>query len=162
MTTTAHGIALHEAPLYEAELPRTGYRPAVDYLADALQGQGRAIAKHVDAHLTNERVLDLAAAVNRAIAVAVRRQLEEAAAAVLALQAEVLDEVDTELPPELPADLVDVFDPRAEIHYSCTWPDCDERFLVDNADPMVAHGAYLDHIAAHDQAEDECEAVEHG
>jgi DNA-binding FrmR family transcriptional regulator len=87
--TTAHGIALHEAPLYEAELPRTGYRPAVDYLADALQGQGRAIAKHVDSHLTNERVLDLAAAVNRAIAVAVRQKLEEVAADVLALQLEV-------------------------------------------------------------------------
>lgn len=73
---------------YEAKLPRTGYRPAVDYLTEALRGQGKAIATHVDTHLTNEKVLDLAGAINRAVAIALRKQLEEVAAGVLALQFE--------------------------------------------------------------------------
>ncbi|HEY9354213.1 MAG TPA: hypothetical protein VIP28_13215 [Nocardioides sp.] len=79
--------------LAEAALPRTGYRPAVDYLTEALRGQGPAIAKHVDAHLTNERVLDLAGAIERAIAKALREQLVQVAADVLAMQ---VGEVDCE------------------------------------------------------------------
>lgn len=71
---------------YEAKLPRTGYRPAVDYLTEALRGQGKAIATHVDSHLTNKRVLDLAGAINRAVAIALREQLGQVAADVLALQ----------------------------------------------------------------------------
>lgn len=86
MSTATHGYPLHEMPLYEAELPRTGYRPAVAYLAEALRGQGKAIAKHVDAHLTNERVLDLAGAIERAVAKALREQLEQVAADILAMQ----------------------------------------------------------------------------
>jgi len=78
---------------YEAKLPRTGYKPAVEYLTDALQGQGKAIAKHIDAHLTNERVLDLAGAIERAIAKALREQLEQVAADILAMQ---VGEVDCE------------------------------------------------------------------
>ncbi len=66
--------------------PRTAYRPAVDYLADALRGQGKVIAKHVDAHLTNERVLELAGAIDRAVAVALREQLRRVAEDVLAMQ----------------------------------------------------------------------------
>ena len=79
--------------LAEVALPRTGYRPAVDYLAEALRGQGKAIAKHVDAHLTNERVLDLAGAIDRAIAKALREELAQVAADVLAMQ---VGEVDCE------------------------------------------------------------------
>lgn len=71
---------------YEAKLPRTGYRPAVDYLTEALRGQGKAIATHVDTHLTNEKVLDLAGAIDRAVAIALREQLEQVAADVRALQ----------------------------------------------------------------------------
>ncbi|WP_020385948.1 hypothetical protein [Kribbella catacumbae] len=92
MSTATHGYnPLHETPLYEAELPRTGYRPAVDYLTESLRGQGKAIAKHVDAHLTNERVLDLASAVDRAVAKALREQLVQVAADVLAMQAGEVD-----------------------------------------------------------------------
>lgn len=72
--------------------PRTAYRPAVDYLTEALRGQGKAIAKHVDSHLTNERVLELAGAIDRAVAVALRQQLAQVAADVLAMQVLVEDE----------------------------------------------------------------------
>lgn len=79
---------------YEAKLPRTGYKPAVEYLIDALQGQGKAIAKHVDAHLTNERVLDLAGAIDRAVALAVRQALSDAADEIISMQ------LDVPLPPD--------------------------------------------------------------
>lgn len=72
--------------------PRTAYRPAVEYLAAALRGQGKAIAKHVDSHLTNERVLELAGAIDRAVAVALREQLLQVAADVLAIQVDVAED----------------------------------------------------------------------
>lgn len=70
------------------ELPRTGYRPAVDYLTVALRGQGKAIARHVDSKLTTERTFELAGAIDRAVAVAVREMLAGVAADVLAMQVE--------------------------------------------------------------------------
>lgn len=72
--------------------PRTGYRPAVDYLVESLRGQGKAIAKHVDSNLTNERVLELAGAIDRAVAVALREQLVQVAADVLAIQVDVAED----------------------------------------------------------------------
>lgn len=156
MTTVEHGTPLHEAPLYEAELPRTGYRPAAEYLAEALQGQGPAIAKHVDAHLTNEKTLDLAGAINRAVARAVHlarvEQLEQVGADILAMQAELA----------IPGDdvvRVDVFDPNAPVTYECAYDGCTEVFPIDMADPMVAHGDYLDHLAEHENRD--CEEGPH-
>lgn len=78
--------------------PRTAYRPAVDYLAEALRGQGKVIAKHVDSHLTNERVFELAGAIDRAIAVALREQLAQVAADVLAIQVDVIEDEPTGVP----------------------------------------------------------------
>jgi hypothetical protein len=72
--------------------PRTGYKPAVDYLVESLRGQGKAIAKHVDTHLTNERVFELAGAIDRAVAIALREQLLQVASDVLAIQIAVVED----------------------------------------------------------------------
>lgn len=57
--------------------------------------------------------------------------------------------------------LVDVFDVRpGELDYRCMYAGCDAVFPVNLADPMEAHGNYLDHLEGHEQAE--CEEGDHG
>ena len=58
-------------------------------------------------------------------------------------------------PPGLRADVepLPVDDNPEAADYKCA--DCGQVFVVDPTDPIESHGAYLDHMAEHDDAEDD-------
>ena len=57
-----------------------------------------------------------------------------------------------------PAVVVEVAPPyptSSATSYRCD--ECGETFPVDPSDPIESHGAYLDHLAEHDEADDQAE-----
>lgn len=81
------------------DLPKVRYKPADQHLADALQGTAPALSRHLASKLPPAKVLELAAAIDRAVELGARRRGEELAAIHLEetarLQAERIRQVHT-------------------------------------------------------------------